>query len=188
MITLNFVSFYNYQDKEISSVDRVFKIPSVEKTKDTLNVTLFFASQSLACLSDGCDKLFLLQTEGRTQDISENTVWKVATVYQLNQSSLILHAVQCQETGSVSCLLLNITENDTATSVKDAHIVHLELIAFSQVTLFGAVSYSCEMLQQFRGYSAPVYAAIEPGCTAILVASERPFSLVKGKVLYTSYI
>lgn len=182
------MSFYNYQDKEISSVDRVFKIPSVEKTKDTLNVTLFFASQSLACLSDGCDKLFLLQKEGRTQDISENAAWKVATVYQLNQPSLILHAVQCQETGSVSCLLLNITENDTATSVKDAHIVHLELIAFSQVTSFGAVSYSCEMLQQFRGYSAPVYAAIEPGCTAILVASERPFSLVKGKVLYTSYI
>lgn len=169
-------------------MDRVFKIPSVEKTKDTLNVTLFFASQSLACLSDGCDKLFLLQTEGRTQDISKNAAWNVATVYQLNQPSLILHAVQCQETGSVSCLLLNITENDTATSVKDAHIVHLELIAFSQVTSFGAVSYSCEMLQQFRGYSAPVYAAIEPGCTAILVASERPFSLVKGKVLYTSYI
>lgn len=179
------MSFYNYQDKDVSSVDRVFKIPSVEKTKDTLNVTLFFPSQSLACLSDGCGNLFMLQTEGRTKDISENATWKVATtVYQLNQPSLILHAVQCQETGSVSVLLLNITENDASTSVKDAHVVHLELITFSQVTSFGAVSYSCEMLQQFRGYSAPVYAAIEPGCTAILVASERPFSLIKGKVLY----
>lgn len=177
------MSFYNYQDKDISSVNTVFKIPLVEKTKDTLNVTLFFPSQSLVCLSDGCGKLFLLQTEGRTKDISDNAAWKVATVYQLNQPSLFLHAVQCQETGSVSCLLLNITENDAATSVKDAHVVHLELITFSQVTSLGAVSYSCEVLQHFRGYSAPVYAAIEPGCAAILVASERPFSLVQGNIL-----
>lgn len=171
-------------------MDTVFKIPTVEKTKETLNATLFFPSQSLACLSDGCGKLFLLQTEGRTKDISENATWKVATLYQFNQPSLILHAVQCQETGLVSCLLLSITENDAATSAKDAHVAHLELITFSQVTCVssGAVSYSCEMLQQFRGYSAPVYAAIEPGCTAILVASERPFSLVKGKIKYFLWI
>ena len=167
-------------------MDTVFKIPTVERTKETLNTTLFFPSQSLACLSDGCGKLFLLQTEGRTKDISENAAWKVATVYQFNQPSLILHAVQCQETGSVSCLLLSITENDAATSVKDAHIAHLELITFTQATCLSteAVCYSCERLQQFRGYSAPLYAAIEPGCTAILVASERPFSLAKGIVYF----
>ncbi|KAJ7360498.1 NudC domain-containing protein 1 [Desmophyllum pertusum] len=169
------------KDKDISSVDTVFKIPSVDKTKDNLNAALLFPSQSLACLSDGCGKLFLLQTESRTKDISQSTEWKVATVYQFNHPSLLLHALQSQQTGSVSCLSLSITENEAATSVKDAHVVHLELITFSPVTCLssGAVSYSSEMLQQFIGYSAPVYAAIEPGCTAVLVASERPFSLAK---------
>ena len=163
-------------------METAFKIPAVEKTKETLNTTLFFPSQSLACLSDGCGKLYLLQTDGRTEDVSQNTAWKVVAVYQFDQPSLILHAIQSQETGCVSCLLLSITENDASTSAKDTHIVHLELITFSRVicSSSGAVSYSCEMLQQFRGYSAPVYAAIEPCCTAILVASERPFSLVKG--------
>ena len=147
------VSFYFYQDKDISSVDTVFKIPSVDKTKDNLNAALLFPSQSLACLSDGCGKLFLLQTESRTKDISQSTEWKVATVYQFNHPSLLLHALQSQQ-----------------------------LITFSPVTCLssGDVSYSSEMLQQFIGYSAPVYAAIEPGCTAVLVASERPFSLAKG--------
>jgi len=169
------------KDKEISCVNTVFKIPATEKTKESLNATLFFPSPSLACMSDGCGKLFLLQTEDRTQGIPQTASWKVATVYQFDQPSLILHAIQNQESGSVSCLLLSITENSAATSVKNAHVVHLELVTFSQVTSpsSGAVSYSCEVIRHFKGYSAPVYAAIEPGCTAILVASEKPFSLVK---------
>ena len=165
-------------------MDTVFKIPTTEKTKESLNTTLFFPSPSLACLSDGCGKLFLLHTEDRTKDIPQSASWKVATVYQFNQPSLILHSTQNEESGSVSCLLLSIMENDAATSVKDSHVVHLELVTFSQVKCIssGDVSYSCEVIRQFRGYSAPVYAAIEPGCTAILVASEKPFSLVKGTV------
>lgn len=170
------------KDTDVSSIDTVFKTPAVEKTEESLNSTLFFPSQSLACLCDGSGKLYLLQTGDRIGDVSQNASWKVGSVYQFDQPSLILHAIQSPETGCVSCLLLSITENDASTSVKDAHNVHLELITFSQVncSATGSISYSCEMLQQFRGHSAPVYAGIECGGTAILVASERPFSLVKG--------
>lgn len=176
------MSLYNFKDTDVSSIDTVFKTPAVEKTEESLNSTLFLPSQSLACLCDGSGKLYLLQTGDRIGDCSQNTSWKVGSVYQFDQPSLILHAVQSPETGCVSCLLLSITENDASTSVKDAHNVHLELITFSQVnySATGSISYSCEMLQQFRGHSAPVYAGIECGGTAILVASERPFSLVKG--------
>lgn len=170
------------KDKDVSFIDTVFKAAAVEKTKESLNTTLFFPSQSLACLSDGSGKLYLLQTGDRTGDISQNTVWKVCTVYQIDQPSVILHAIQNQETGCVNCLLLSITENGASTSVKDAHLVNLELITFSRVnySATSSANYNCEMLQQFRGHSAPVYAGIECGGTAILVASERPFSLKKG--------
>lgn len=171
-------------------MDTVFKIPTTEKLKGSLNTTLFFPSPSLACLSDGCGKLFLLQTDGRTKEDSQNVSWKVAMVYQFNRPSLILHTIHCKETGSVSCLLLSITDNDASTSVKDTHVVHLELITFSQVKCLssGSINYVCEEIQHFTGYTAPMYAAIEPGRTAILVASEKPFSLVKGivRLLYCS--
>ena len=165
-------------------MDTVFKIPTMEKLKGSLNTTLFFPSPSLACLSDGCGKLFLLQTDGRTKEDSHNVSWKVAMVYQFNRPSLILHTIHCKETGSVSCLLLSITDNDASTSVKDTHVVHLELITFSQGKCLssGSINYICEEIQHFTGYTAPMYAAIEPGRTAILVASEKPFSLVKGIV------
>ena len=108
--------------------------------------------------------------------------WKVATIYQNDQPSLILHSIENQESGSVSCLLLSISENEASSSVKDAHVVHLELVTFSKAkgSSLGIDSYCCEVIQHFKGYSTPVYAAIEPGCTAILVASDKPFTLVKG--------
>ena len=58
---------HHNQDKEISYVDTVFQIPTAVKTKESLNVTLFYPSPSLACLSDGCGKLFLLHTEGQNK-------------------------------------------------------------------------------------------------------------------------
>ena len=181
---VQFCVFHYYQDAEISCVDTVFRIPKTEKNKESLNATLFFPSPSLACLSDGHGKLFLLHTEGRSKNIPQSGSWKIATIYLFDRPSLILHAIQSQESGSVSCLLLSISENEASTSVKDAHVVHLELVTFSQVkdSLSGADSYNCEVIQHFKGYSAPVYAAIEPGATAILVASEKPFCLVKGTV------
>lgn len=165
-------------------MDTVFQIPASVKTKESLNVTLFFPSPSLACLSDGCGKLFLLHTEDRTKDIAQSATWKVATIYQNDQPSLILHSIENQESGSVSCLLLSISENEASNSVKDAHVVHLELVTFSKVKGSSSPidSYSCEVIQHFKGYSTPVYAAIEPGCTAILVASDKPFTLVKGMI------
>lgn len=178
-----------YQEKEISCVETVFKIPSTEKAKECLNATLFFPSSSLACLSDGSGKLFLVFTEDRTKHLPNSDPWKVATVYQFEQPSLILHAIQNPETGSVSCLLLSISENDTSTSVKDAHIVHLELVTFSKVKGSSAVdSFSFEVIQHFKGYSGPMYAAIEPGCAALLVASDKPFLHVTGdEALSTSF-
>lgn len=165
-------------------MDTVFQIPASVKTKESLNVTLFFPSPSLACLSDGCGKLFLLHTEDRTKDIAQSATWKVATIYQNDQPSLILHSIENQESGSVSCLLLSISENEASNSVKDAHVVHLELVTFSKAKGSSSPidSYSCEVIQHFKGYSTPVYAAIEPGCTAILVASDKPFTLVKGMI------
>ena len=107
-------------------------------------------------------------------------------MYQCGQPSLILHAIQNCLSGFISCLLLSITENETANSVRESHVVHLDLITFSKVTCSspGDVCFSFEDIQQFRGNSAPMYAAIEPMGSAILVASEMPFSLLKGTVFF----
>ena len=163
-------------------METVFKIPSTENKREHLNPTLFFPSPSLACLSDGSSKLFLLCTGNRTKDTVQSDLWKVMSVYQLDEPSLILHAIQNPKNGgSISCLLLSISENEASTSVKDAHFVHLELITFSKVKNSSGIDcFSCEVIQHFKGYSTPMYAAIEPSCTALLVASDKPFSLAKG--------
>lgn len=170
-------------------METVFKIPSTERKSEHVNATLFFPSPSLACLSDGSSKLFLLCTGDRTKDTMQSDQWKVMSVYQFDQPSLILHAIENPKNdGSISCLLLSISENETSTSVKDAHIVHLELITFSKVKNSSGIDcFSCDVIQHFKGYSTPVYAAIEPSCTALLVASDKPFSLAKGNEKIMKY-
>ena len=160
------------------SLQSVYTIPQVEKSKDTLNVTLSFPSDSFACLGDGNGKLYILHTGCRASGGS--TDWKLVLVYQLEQPFKILHSAQEDSTGVLSCLLLSIVEKQKVLTAKESHIVLLDMAVFSQVMSLGSISCSCEMIQQFRGYSSPVYAALEPGNAAILVASKRPFHLVKG--------
>jgi hypothetical protein len=139
------------------------------------------------CIGDGCGKLYIIHSEGRTKGGS--TEWKVSFVYEFDVPFVISHAIQDVETGTLSCLMLSMREKDDEISAKKAHIVKLTIGVFSQVISSGSSSFTCEAIKHIQGHSAPHYAAIEPGNKAIIVASENPFHLLKGTVntLYTPH-
>ena len=167
------------QEKEAVTIKTVFTIPAIEKKKDSVDVCLSFPSSTFACVSDGSSKLYLLTTDDRTTTGSDK--WKVAHAYELDQPFIILHSTENKDSGTIGCLLLSIVENEEAETVRDSHIVILDLAMFSQaVASSGVSSFTCDKIREFRGNTTPVYAAIEPGSKGILVASERSFYLVGG--------
>lgn len=166
------------QDDTVDSLESVFKIPPSEDSKEKLNTSIFFPSKDFACIGDGLGKLYILNTEGRVKGGSAE--WKVALVYEFDIPFVIVHATQDKKSQSLNCLLMSMIENDGEISARKAHTVKLTLGVFSQVTTSGSTSFSSEMIKYAQGHSAPLYAAIEPGHNGIIIASERPFHMIKG--------
>ncbi|EDO36733.1 predicted protein [Nematostella vectensis] len=164
----------------VEGIESVFKIPTPEEQTERLNASIVLPSSKFACIGDGHGKLYLVNTEGRTK--GSDTRWKLAAVNQFDQPFTILHAIQERDSNNLSCLLLSIIEKDEEVSATKAHTVFLTLVSFSQVNTSGSASLTCESIKRFSGPCAPVYGAIEPGCKAILVASEKPFRLTQGGI------
>lgn len=175
---------FAFQDNNIDTVESVFKIPLTEECKERLNTSISFPSKEFVCIGDGCGKLYIIHSEGRTK--SGSTEWKTSFVYEFEQPFEITHTIQDAETGTLSCLMLSMIEKDDEISAKKAHVVKLALGVFSQVVSSGASSFTCEAIKHIQGHCAPLYAVIEPGNKAVIVACEKPFHLLKGIEIFFS--
>ncbi|XP_031560322.1 nudC domain-containing protein 1-like [Actinia tenebrosa] len=161
----------------IDTLESVFKIPLTEECKERLNTSISFPSKEFVCVGDGCGKLYIIHSEGRTK--CGSTEWKTSFVYEFEEPFEISHAIQDAETGTLSCLMLSMIEKDDEILAKKAHIVKLSLGVFSQLMSSGSSSFTCEAIKHIQGQSAPLYAVIEPGNKAVIVACEKTFHLLK---------
>lgn len=125
--------------------------------------------------------MYIVKSEGRTT-VKCCSEWKVSFVYEFDIPFIISHATHDEKSGSLNCLLLSIVEKDDEISAKKAHVVTLTLGVFSEVKTSGSSSFSCEAIKYAQGHCAPLYAALEPGSNAIIVASEKSFHIVKGNI------
>ena len=94
----------------------------------------------------------------------------------------ILHSNYGQTSKTLSTLLLSVTPDEDSGSLHVKHTVLLTVVIFSgEVRENGETKLSFETQKEFQSHSVPLYGALEPNNQAILVASEKPFSLVTEK-------
>ena len=135
-------------------------------------------STSHAVVSDGAGQLYILHTGNRL----EKQEWKVSQIYNVRKPFSILHSNFEPTSKSLSALLLSVTPDEDSESLHVRHTVILTVVVFSgELGENGEVRFAFEAQKEFQSHSVPVYGALESSNKAILVATEKPFSLVTEK-------
>lgn len=163
----------------MQAFSKVFEIPPAEQeTLHRVNAFVSFLSNAYAVVSDGAGQLYLVETGNRL----ENHDWKVSQIHNVGKPFSILHSSFEQTSKSLSVLMLSVTPDEDSGLLHVKHRVLLTVVVFSvEMEENGDTNFSFEIQKEFQGLSVPLYAAIESNNQAILVASERPFSLATDK-------
>ena len=131
-----------------------------------------------AIVTDGTGQLYVINTGIR----SEKQDWKVTQIHNVGKPFSILHSNFEATSKTLSALLLSVTPDEDSGSLHVKHTVLLTVAIFSrEAGENGEMKFSFEAQKEFQSHSVPLYGAIEPDNQAILVASEKPFSLVHEK-------
>lgn len=148
-----------------------------DKGPHLLNAFVSFPSSLHAVASDGAGQLYILHTGNRLEQVE----WEVILIHKLDKPFSILHSYFDPNSKTLNCLLMSVTTEETD-GIHVKHDVVLTLLVFSaEVGGKGETRFVFEVQKEFQSRSVPVYGALEPSNTAILLASEKPFCLVTDK-------
>ena len=79
-------------------------------------------------------------------------------------------------------LLLSVTPDEDYGSLHVKHTVILTVVIFSgEADENGEMKFVFEVQKEFQSHSVPLYGSLDSSNQAILVASEKPFTLVTDK-------
>ena len=108
--------------------------------------------------------------------------WKVAQIHNAGKPFSILHSNFEPTSKSLSILLLSVSPDEDSGSLHVKHTVFLTVIVFSgEAGENGEMKFGFEVQKEFQSHSVPLYGALESSNQAVLVASEKPFTLVTEK-------
>ncbi|CAG9770573.1 unnamed protein product [Ceutorhynchus assimilis] len=149
----------------------VFVIPKVrERAPGDYNVTLKFASGTIAVASDGMGLLYILDTKDKRDDDEFTTVFSGKVLNDEDQGFIISDALYNDISKELHVLLLHIQENTVDRFVSIIHWITFkedENSSWNQVAI-----------RQLKTKGEVQYLHLEKNCQHIYVASENAISFV----------
>lgn len=156
----------------------VYDVPAhVDRKPGHFNLCLSFPTSALAVLSDGTGYLHIIDSGLRRKLMSSNQLWQTvhsSLVLGEDKYFIILDTrVEEKDNGQVlHCLLQSVEQ------IESTFYSILTWVTFKKE----ADSWKQISMRQLQGKGIVHYAAIEPSCTALYVASDNPFKFTMDTV------
>lgn len=116
----------------------------------------------------------MVQTSDRTQ----HHPWITLLTHSISQPFSILHCrFKPEESNSLGVLLLSVTTDDTVYTPRH-NVILTMVILHGSSTENGTLRFIFQEQKEFQSQCIPLYAALDMGNDGILIASEKPFSMM----------
>nr|XP_033788943.1 nudC domain-containing protein 1 isoform X2 [Geotrypetes seraphini] len=164
-------------DTALGKPREVFRLPSdLTAYDDRLCASIYFPSSTLATLSDGTGRLYLLRTNTRGGSTTEK--WEILFNQEIGDPFIIVHSVSAVKSDdhAVEIILLRIEKDELDARGSGFH-VSLEWVAITTMQN-NVEKHEISKHRLLHGKSVPHYAAIESGGDGLMIISYKPFRFI----------